>query len=167
MNKGDINSLASSPDGKTLYAAADGTVWSVPSAGGDARKVREGDSIIAYPDGRHLLVAVVESSKFRLFRVPLDGGSEDEIKMHGSIPLWSGFLSPNALNADVRLLLSLAPWDSWFNSTGILDTATGRLTRIPGDDVSDIHSMAWLPDGKIMELRVGLRSTLWKFQPQK
>jgi hypothetical protein len=27
--------------------------------------------------------------------------------------------------------------------------------------------MAWLPDGRILALHVGLRSTLWKFQPRK
>jgi hypothetical protein len=45
--------------------------------------------------------------------------------------------------------------------------ASGRITRIASDDVSDYHSMAWLPDGRILALRVGLRSTLWKFQPRK
>lgn len=61
----------------------------------------------------------------------------------------------------------LSPRDSWFNAPGLLDTATGRVTRIASDDVSDYHSMAWLPDGRILALRVGLRSTLWKFQPRK
>jgi hypothetical protein len=33
--------------------------------------------------------------------------------------------------------------------------------------VSDYHSMAWLPDGRIMALRIGLRSTLGRLQPGK
>jgi len=45
--------------------------------------------------------------------------------------------------------------------------ANGRVTRIASDDVSDYHSMAWLPDGRILALRVGLWSSLWKFQPRK
>jgi hypothetical protein len=49
----------------------------------------------------------------------------------------------------------------------LLDMATGRLTRIASDDVSDYHSMAWLPGGRILALHVGLRRTLWKFQPGK
>jgi hypothetical protein len=49
----------------------------------------------------------------------------------------------------------------------VLDTATGRVTRIASDDVSDYHSMAWLPDGRILAMHIGLRSTPWKFQPQK
>jgi serine/threonine protein kinase len=48
----------------------------------------------------------------------------------------------------------------------ILITRDGRITRLPSDDVSDYHSMTWLPDGRIMALHVGLRATPWRFQPQ-
>jgi hypothetical protein len=64
-------------------------------------------------------------------------------------------------------MLLRTPQDSWFNAPGLLDTTTGRLSRIPSDDVSDYSSMAWLPDGRILPLHTGLRSTLWKFQPRK
>jgi len=167
LNKGDITSLASSPDGKTLYAAAGGTIWAVPSSGGESRMIRAGDSVAADRSGRQLVITVNESSKFRLFRVPVDGGNGQEIATDGSIPLMGWWLSPNALSADGRLLHALSPPDSWFNPPGLLDTASGRLTRIASDDVSDYHSMTWLPDGRILALHIGLRSSLWKFQPRK
>jgi WD40 repeat protein len=168
LNKGNITSLASSPDGKTLYAAAGGSIWAVPSSGGEARMIRAGDSVAADPSGRQLVISVTESAKFRLFRVPVEGGPEQEIVTDGSIPLMGGpSLSPNALSADGRLLQPLESLDSWFNAPALLDTATGRITRIVSDDVSDYKSMAWLPDGRILALHVGLRSTLWKFQPRK
>jgi hypothetical protein len=47
----------------------------------------------------------------------------------------------------------------------ILDTGTGRVTRIPSDTLSDYQSVGWTPDGQVMALRIGLRATLWKFQP--
>jgi WD40 repeat protein len=167
LNKGNITSLASSPDGKTLYAAAGGSIWAVPSSGGEARMIRAGDSVAADPSGRQLVIGVTESAKFRLFRVPVAGGPEQEIVTDGSIPLMGGpSLSPNALSADGRLLQPLESLDSWFNAPALLDTATGRITRIASDDVSDYKSMAWLPDGRILALHVGLRSTLWKFQPR-
>ena len=59
--KGEIVSLAASPDGGTLYFAAGGSIWSIPSAGGQARKVRAGDRVVADPSGRALLVSVLES----------------------------------------------------------------------------------------------------------
>jgi hypothetical protein len=64
-------------------------------------------------------------------------------------------------------LQSLHTPDSWFNSPGLIDTTTGRVTRIASDDVSDYKSLAWLPDGRIMALHIGVRSSLWKFRPRK
>jgi Tol biopolymer transport system component/predicted Ser/Thr protein kinase len=177
LNKGEITSLASSPDGKTLYAAAGGTIWALSSSGGEPRMIRAGDSVVVDPSGRDLVISAMESSKLRLFRVPavsgvvskvvskVEGGSEQEIVTDGSLPLMGFSLSPNALGADGRLLHPLSTRDSWFNAPGLLDTATGRITRIASDDLSDYQSMAWLPDGRIVALHVGLRSTLWKFQP--
>lgn len=66
LNKGDILSLASSPDGKTLYAAAGGSIWAVSSSAGEPRMIRAGDSVTADPSGRQLVIAVNENSKFRL-----------------------------------------------------------------------------------------------------
>jgi hypothetical protein len=74
-------------------------------------------------------------------------------------------IETSALSADGRPLFPLQPRDSWFNAPGMLNTATGRLTRLPSDDVSDYQSMAWLPDGQVVALHIGVRSTLWRFQP--
>jgi hypothetical protein len=59
--KGEIVFLAASPDGRTLYFAAAGTIWSVPSGGGEARRVRAGNRVVADPSGRELLVGVFEA----------------------------------------------------------------------------------------------------------
>lgn len=104
------------------------------------------------------------NSSAPLFTVPLEGGAEREIKIDPSQPLMgTWWLSPNSVSADGRLLFPLQPLDSWFSPIGLIDTATGRVTRVVSDDVSDYHSMAWLPGGRILALRVGLRSALWKF----
>lgn len=168
LNKGKIVSLASSLDGKTLYAAAGGVIWAVSATGSEPHMIRAGDSVATDPSGRYLVINANEASKTRLFSVPLEGGAEREIKMDPSQPLMgTWWLSPNSVSADGRLLFPLQPLDSWFSPIGLIDTATGRVTRVASDDVSDYHSMAWLPDGRILALRVGLRSTLWKFQPRK
>jgi hypothetical protein len=104
LNKGSIAALASSPDGKTLYSAAGGTIWAVPSSGGEPRMVRAGDFVTTDPWGRQLVIGVLESSKFRLFRVPVDDGSEREVATSGSLPLMALSRPPNALNSDGRLL---------------------------------------------------------------
>jgi len=168
LNKGKIVSLASSLDGKTLYVAAGGVIWAVSASGGEARMIRAGDSVAADPSGRFLVINANEAAKTRLFSVSLEGGAEREIQMDPLQPLMgTWWLSPNSVSADGRLLFPLQPLDSWFSPIGIINTSTGRITRIASDDVSDYHSMAWLPDGRILALRVGLRSTLWKFQPRQ
>lgn len=164
--KGVIESLASSPDGKTLYFAASGSIWEIPSSGGETRMIHSGDSVTADPAGRGLLISQLEKSKMRLFRVSLDGKSEQEVPSDKSVSLWLNGLSPNALNADWQLLAPLGPQDSWFNHPVIVDTASGRVTRIPSDNLSDYHSMAWLPDGQVLALQIGIRAKIWKFTPE-
>jgi hypothetical protein len=99
------------------------------------------------------------------FSVPLDGGPEQEIPIDTSIPVAPLQLSPDALKADGLLLTPLLPRDSWFNPPGVMDTVTGRVTRIPSDNLSDYQSIGWTPDGQVMALKIGLRATMWKFQP--
>jgi hypothetical protein len=64
------------------------------------------------------------------------------------------------------MLVPLNPRDSWFNPIGILDLESGRMTRVPSDNRSDHLNMAWTPDGQIVAMRIGLRSSIWKFKPE-
>ena len=165
--KGEISSIASSPDGKTLYFSAGGKIWSVPSAGGEPSPIRSGDGVTADPSGRSLVISTVESARVRLFRLSLmDGGggsAEHEITTDGSVPLAP--VSHGLLSANGRLLVVLAPLDSWFWVPGILDTNTGRITRLPTDQASHTRALSWTPDGQVVEVRESVRSTLWRFQP--
>ncbi len=161
---GLVESISCSPDGNTTYFAAGGAIWSMPSSGGDPRKVREGDSVLADPSGRRLLVLVRQNPRFRVFSVPLNGGAEREIRIDSPAPVLAFYLLSGGLSADGRLLLPLHPSDSWFNPPAVLDTATGRVTRIPSDNQSDHRSMAWTPDGHVIALKNGLRANFWKFQ---
>jgi Tol biopolymer transport system component len=166
-DKGAVVSLAASPDGRTLYFAAGGRIWSMPSAGGEAKAIRAGDCVIAQPDGGALLVAVSESSRVRLFHVPLDGSAEREVVIHdrGSLqqvsPLTSGAAHP-----DGRVLVSMGTIDSWFNAIGVLDPEAGRITRKLADPRNDYHTVAWDGQGRIVALRMGLKAAIWKFTPQ-
>jgi hypothetical protein len=120
--------------------------------------------MVADLSGRRLLVQVRENSQVHLFSVALYGGPEREIPLDQSVRLAGSPLSSSGLSADGRLLAPLAPADSWFNPPGVVDTATGRITRIPSDNQGDYRSMGWTRDGQVIALKNGLRATLWKFQ---
>lgn len=165
-NKGAVVSIAASPDGKTVFFAASGRIWSIPAMGGEAKAIRPGDSVVVEPNGRDLIVRANESSRARLFRTTLDGSAEREIVLDGSnrlVPVWP--LTPGAIHPDGRMLVSLLPTNSWFNPIGVLDLASGRITRTLADPQNDFHTMSWTADGKIMALKMALRAALWKFTP--
>jgi Tol biopolymer transport system component len=161
--KGEIHSLVASPDGRTLYFATSDTVWSAPSAGGETRRVRAGNRVVAEPSGQAVFISVLESSNMRLFRVPLDGTPETEVQTNAADALRYSHLSSGSLSADGRLLVSLH--NTWFSAPAILDTHTGRVQPLPFDGTTDYESMAWLPDGRIVALRHRENSTLWRFTP--
>src|ERR1019366_1601966 len=105
--KGPVVSLACAPDGKTIFFAARGVVWSVPSAGSatpEARRIRVGDGVVADPSGTKILVRGMEGSEIHLFSVPLDGSAERKIPLGKTDPVAPVPLAPNALSPDGRLL---------------------------------------------------------------
>jgi len=163
--KGEIVSLAASPDGDTLYFASAGMIWSLPSAGGEARKIRSGNRVVADRSGRALLVSLLESPNTRLFYVPLDGTPETEVSVDGTHALRYSHISAGSWNADSRLLTSLH--ESWFAAPAVLDTRNGRVQPLPTDNTSDYASMVWQPDGRMIALRIGERSALWRFGPER
>jgi hypothetical protein len=166
--KGVINGLTAAADGATLYFCAGGSVWAVPSSGGEAHAVSTGEYAVMDFSGRSLIVVRRESSHLRMFHVPLDGAPERKISLDSSIPLYGdhgGYFSSGSMDAKGRLLIGLSPFDSWFNPLGILATDTGRITRVAGESLSDHHSGVWTPDGRILSAQVSMRATVWKFQP--
>jgi WD40 repeat protein len=166
FDKGTINSLASSPDGKVLYCAAGGSVWSIPVAGGEPRKIRAGDFAAVDPSGENLLVEVVENPLIRLIQVPLGGGAEREIPIPQTGSLRpASMISPNAIDKGGRILTALGA-SSGFWRPGLADLRTGAITPIPVAYITDYQVLGWMPDGKVMALGMDVRSKCWKFQTE-
>ncbi len=166
LEKGRITSLAAAPDGKMLYAAAGGMVWAIPAQGGTARAIRPGEAVAVGPAGRVLTILTNESARVRLFRVPVDGTREQEIVPGaGDRIAYSYSSSPNSVASDGRMAVTLAPPDSWFWPPGLIDPL-GRVTRIQLDYTSDFHSVAWMPDGRLVALALDVRSRIWRFHPE-
>jgi hypothetical protein len=163
--KGAITSLAAAADGKRIFFAAGGTIWSVPSGGGDVRKIAAGEDVIGDPSRPGLVIVRKESLRTTLWRTTLEGGAEQQIPMDNAAPLLDLFVSPGTIHPDGRMLISLTPPDSWFNPPALLDVASGRVTRLLNNGLNDYHSLAWMPDGQIVATEQGMRATIWKFMP--
>ena len=159
FDKGLIEQMASSPDGKTLYWAAAGSIWAV-TADGEARRQHPGNYVSVEPGGQSLLIVVREPPNTKLVRVPLNGGLEQEMPV--TRPLTLGFEIDNEGVRNGRLV---APGSgpTWYWPPAIFDLATGKSARIPLDYLSDFHHMSWTPDGKVMACALVWRSNMWKF----
>ncbi|HEY3928933.1 MAG TPA: protein kinase [Candidatus Koribacter sp.] len=164
--KGDLQSLAASADGATLYFTAGGTVWSVASSGGDPHSICPGDWVVWNPARGTLIVARNESLRINLFEVPAMGGTERSIPPDHDSPLFNLFVSPGTIRSDGQMLVPLNVVDSWFNPLGQLDLQSGRVKRLAGDPMSDLHSAAWTRDGGIVATRETLDSSIWRFSPE-
>ena len=81
FDRGSVIGLALSPDGATIYCAAAGFVWAQPVAGGEARRIRAGNSVAVDPSGKLLLVSSVQGNRLNLYRVPLDGSPESVVPL--------------------------------------------------------------------------------------
>jgi hypothetical protein len=160
-----ISELAASPDGKTLYYAASGTIWAISASGGQPHRIAPGNAVAAHPNGRDLIVEVIEKEGVRLSRVPVSGGPEQPIPIQSALRLAPGLMGSNAIGKDGRLVLSVAKPDAWFYGAGILDPRSGKLAGIALSFTGDLLAPGWLDDGRILSSGWPLRATLWRFRP--
>jgi hypothetical protein len=163
FDKGAIKSLVSAPDGKTLYCVAGGMVWAIPRSG-EPTKIRAGDAVSIDPGGLALLVQEIQAPASRLVRMSLNGTAEQEIPREGSLAP-AGRINAGSMGKDGRILSPLEG-SAWLWVPGLIDSVTGRSTPIPVDYITDFHSIAWAPDGRVVAVGLDLRATMWRFQPE-
>lgn len=161
----EITDLAGSPDGRTLYYVASGTIWAIGASGGQPHQIGPGDAVAPNPNGKDIIVQLNDPEGVRFFSVPVSGGAEVPIPIQSVLRPSTSLLSANAVGKDGRVVVSLSVPDSWFVGVGILDPRSGRLERIPLQFTGDVIAPGWLNDGRIFSSFWPLRSTLWRFHP--
>ena len=165
FDKGEIRAMIASPDGRTLYCNAGGSIWAQPvREGSPARLVRAGSVVAMDPAGQYLAAIEEQHGRTRLLKVPLGGGLEQEVPIGGDARPY--ILETGSISKDGKLLMGLQAPDSWFLEPAVIDLATGHATRIPIDVRGDSFSMTWTSDGQILAAVTGLESSLWKFQQE-
>jgi tRNA A-37 threonylcarbamoyl transferase component Bud32 len=163
----DYQSLAGSPDGKTIFVADSGAIWSMPVAGGQRRRLAQGSAVATDPGGRYLVTQVIGSDGVRLLHVPLDGGAAHQIPVHGDTPVSINQLAPNAVATDGRIVVEVVSKGSWFWPAAILDPVTGKLSIVPPGLSYDMILGGWDTEGHVVATALGLECGLWRFRPVK
>ena len=159
-----INALAASPDGKTFYYTAAGSVWSMPAAGGDPVKLAPGESVAADPNGRDLIVALTDKESVGLTRVPVAGGAPQPIAVQGDVRIPAANLTSGAVAPDGRIVVSTASASRWAYSISVVDPRLGTIAPVPHTFDGEVAMPTWSPDGRIVASGRDYNFTLWRFR---
>jgi serine/threonine protein kinase len=161
-------SLAASPDGKTLYYVNAGSLFAVGIEGGKPRNLRPANGVAVDASGPtpSLIVQVNEIDAVRLYRVPLDGSSQLPILFASPLRLAPIPISTTAVGRGGRIAVTVTSPDTWFRGVALLDPATAVLERLPVTFDGDVQYPAWGRDGTMLAVGVSPRSSLWRFQAQ-
>jgi hypothetical protein len=157
--------LAASADGKTVYYVVSRSVWAIPAVDGTPQKICTGDGIAVDPNGQDLIVNLNERTGVRLFRVPLSGGPEREIRVQSDLQISPLPIGGNGVRKDGKILVGIFPRGTWFFSLTILDPVTSALTKIPLDYTGDLFLSGWAADGRILATSELMRARIWRFRP--
>jgi Tol biopolymer transport system component len=159
-----IDSLASSPDSKTLYFGAEGAIWSIPVSDGVPLKITNGDCLAVNPNGRELVVMVNQTSSPFLTRVFPAGGEAKKIPVESGFSLAAVPLGSHGIDKNGKLLVTVSPADSWFYRVAILDPGTGRITPVNVTYSGDTLTANWGEDGRILAVGLPLKGHIWRFR---
>ena len=158
----EIESVASSSDGRRIFFVSGHTVWSVPTEGGEPTKIGEGDSVAV--GAGEVVVKLNANDGFHLMRVPLAGGEPLKVPLSQSVALTDGTLSAAAVGLGGRVLVQVNEPHVWFYRMATVDLKTGRLDLIPVDYDGDVWFPGWTPDGKIVATGLQYSFSLWQMR---
>lgn len=74
-------------------------------------------------------------------------------------------LAPNAISRDGRIVVRVAPLDSWFWPAAIIDPQTGQET-LATDYQADMSGSGWDSEGRLVTCAAFLRASIWRFHPE-
>ena len=159
-------SLAASRDGKTIFFADGGTIWSVDAASGAASSFVPGHGVAGDPNADDVLVQRNAASGVQLVRVSLATRAETPVLVAGTLRLAPAPLSGGAIGPDGRILVSAVSPETWLPAPAILDPATGALALVPVRAAGDILTASWGRGGTVLAMALGTNGEFWSFRPK-
>jgi hypothetical protein len=162
-------SLAASPDGKTLFYVDAGYLFSIPVEGGSPTKLFPANGVtVDHREAPSLILQLNAADGVKLSRVLLAGGIPAgvpvPIPFSSTLRMIPSPMAPAAVGSDGRIAVAVTSGDSWYRGAALLDPVTGALEKLPIAFDGDIHFPAWSRDGSLIAVGTALRSTLWRFR---
>ena len=149
VHEGTSLSVSVSPDGRTLAMDLQGSLWTLPSTGGAARRITglfdDARQPAWSPDGKWIAYFAYRDGGYDLWEIAPDGSHPHKLTwgpFDDREPAWSHDGTRIAFSSDRREWASRATGDY---NIWVLDTLTGtirQLTTEPGED----YMPSWSPD---------------------
>jgi Tol biopolymer transport system component len=148
VQEGTSMSVAISPDGRTLAIDLQGGIWTVPAAGGAAKRVtgiyEDARQPTWSPDGRWITYFGYRDGGYDLWNVAADGSVQQRLTwgpFDDREPAWSHDGTRVAFSSDRGNPLG-SDYNIW-----VLDTRTGDLRQLT-KDASEDYMPTWSPDDR-------------------
>ncbi len=158
-----IGSVTATADGRTLFYASRGEIWTVPASGGEPKKLGQGSAPAAEPAGKRVYFVRPGENGFELFCMPAGGGSADKVAVPSGFSL-AGWLFPTAVHRDGRILLSVLRPDAFYFRAAVFDPAKNTISEVPIPFPAVVNAATWTQDGRIALLVTRLSSRLWRYR---
>ena len=146
VSEGTSMSVAISPDGRTLATDMQGSIWTLPAAGGAMTRItdvfNDARQPMWSPDGRTLTFFAYRDGGYDIWSVNPDGSSQRKLTwgtFDDREPIWSHDGTRVAFSSDRGNPLG-SDYNIW-----MLDTRSGAITQVtksPGEDFMP----SWSPD---------------------
>ncbi len=148
VHEGTSMSVAVSPDGRTLAVDLQGSIWTLPAAGGPATRItdifNDARQPTWSPDGKWITFFAYRDGGYDIWTIGPDGSNQHKLTwgpFDDREPIWSHDGTRIAFSSDRGNPLG-SDYNIW-----TLDTRTGdlrQLTKAPSDD----YMPSWSPDDK-------------------
>jgi len=148
VSEGTSMSVAVSPDGRTLAIDLQGSIWTLPSSGGDARRITDEFNDARQPtwspDGKWITFFGYRDGGYDLWAIAPDGTAQHKLTwgpFDDREPIWSHDGTRVAFSSDRGDPLG-SDYNIW-----MLDVRSGALRQLTKDPADD-YMPSWSPDDK-------------------
>ncbi|CAN5520475.1 amidohydrolase family protein [soil metagenome] len=151
VNEGTSMAVAVSPDGSTLAFDLQGTIWTVPSTGGTAKRLtdffNDARQPAWSPDGRTIAFFAYRDGGYDIWAISPDGTNQRKLTWGAyddREPAWSHDGTRIAFSSDRREWASKTTGDY---NIWTLDMRNGELKQLTNDPAEDFMP-SWSPDDR-------------------